>query len=318
MCHVFPAYIVAEIITLTILVPYLKKSFYALLVLFCRLIVALPLPIWQCIARSLGSILYHLNIRRIHVIRTNINTALSHLSQSEKELLVKQTAQNTVLGIFEAFFGWWGPEKEIRRHTNLNGFAQLDNALAKGNGVIILGAHFTSMELSAKVMGMQKKVNATYRRQNNPLLDDIIKKARGAHFNALIEKSETRRLIKSLKKGEAVWLSIDQDAGRHGSVFPTFFGTEAATVAIIDKLIRITGAEILFYSHFRSGKGSNTSYSGRFHPPIECPKTASPLQVAQKINDALEAILRENDVSQYFWVHKRYKTRPTSGEPKIY
>jgi KDO2-lipid IV(A) lauroyltransferase len=135
----------------------------------------------------------------------------------------------------------------------------------------------------------------------------------------LIEKTEMRKMIKRLKQGRAMWYACDQDFGRKNSVFAPFFGHQAATIATIGRLVKITGAKVVFIDYFRDD--SQGFAKSHYHVNISDPFTdqfnASDLDNAIVMNQAVEASVRQHK-SQYFWVHKRFKKRPKHETKNFY
>lgn len=284
-----------------------------------RCIVSLPLPVWQKLGVGLGRLLNRLAKRRRKVAEVNVDLAFPDLSPEEKDAMVKEIVINTTLGILEAFWSWWASDKAIERHSTVKNLDMLEDALKDGRGVLLVGAHFSTLDLSGRVMGVRKKVDITYRDQDkNVAFNHVMNQSRQRHFKHLIEKREMRKMVRNLKKGEVVWYAPDQDFGRKGSVFAPFFGVETATITTIGKLVKVTGAKVLFFSHFRYGWGKDTQYVGTVLDPFNDGFNDDDVNNATLLNKSLEDVLRAEDPAQYFWVHKRFKTRPSRDEPNPY
>ena len=133
----------------------------------------------------------------------------------------------------------------------------------------------------------------------------------------MVEKTEMRRLIKILKSGRAMWYASDQDFGRKHSVFAPFFGHQAATLASISKILKLTKAKPLYFSHYRIGEGKNTRYLMRISDPFGEELGDDDIKNAALINQTVEAAIHFAP-EQYMWVHRRFKTRPNPKDPKFY
>ncbi|CAA0121198.1 Lipid A biosynthesis lauroyltransferase [BD1-7 clade bacterium] len=299
---------------------YHPKYFPTWIALFLmRCLVSLPLPIWQKIGVGIGLVLNKFAKSRRGVAEVNVDLAFPDLSPQDKDAMVKKIVINTTLGILEAFYSWWASDKDVERRSTVKNLDILEDALKDDRGVLLVGAHFSTLDLSGRVMGVRKKVDITYRAQDkNPVFNHVMNTCRQQHFKHLIEKREMRKMVRNLKKGEVVWYAPDQDFGRKGSVFAPFFGVDTATITTIGKLVKVTGAKVLFFSHFRYGTGKDTHYVGTVLDPFNDGFNDDDVNNATLLNKALEDVLRQEDPTQYFWVHKRFKTRPDPSEPSPY
>jgi KDO2-lipid IV(A) lauroyltransferase len=124
-------------------------------------------------------------------------------------------------------------------------------------------------------------------------------------------------MVKSLKKGRVVWYAPDQDFGRQGSVFVPFFHQPAATLTTVGKLLKMTNAKPLFYSHFRIEENGQTVYLARIHDPFHDGFNDDDIHNATLLNQAIADVIREHP-EQYLWVHERFRTQPQAGMPKPY
>ena len=274
------------------------------------LVCILPYSALQRFGLWLGRFLNKHLPKRRHVVEVNAKLCFPEKNASELALFVEQAMQNIALGVLEIGYGWWASDKEILHRSRVEGLDLLNQYLDQGRGVVLVGAHFTTMDTAARVMGLRQKVDATYKNQGNLAFDHIINSSRSRSFGELIEKREMRKMLKRLKNGGCVWYAPDQDFGREGAEFVPFFGVQTATITTLTKLVKLSGAKVLFFSNFREGQGKATEYvctiSDPFGENIGQDETAD----AALMNKALEDILRANDPSQYLWAHKRFKTRP--------
>lgn len=282
-----------------------------------RSLLVLPLPIWQRIGIFLGHISYHCAKKRRHITEINIKMAFPNLPAQKQQQLVKKTLINTTLGVLESFYSWWGKDSDLKPRSEVRNLDTLLQAKAKG-GVIIMGAHFTTLDLSGRVMAINQKVDIVYKKQRNKLFNAIMHRYRSPHYNEMIEKKDMRSMVKRLKQGEIVWYAPDQDFGRKGAVFAPFFGIETANLSNIGKLVKLTGASVVFFSHFREGFGKKTRFVGHVSPLFENGVSDNEQENAAIFNAALEKSLKDHHPSQYFWVHKRFKTRPIPGTANPY
>lgn len=282
------------------------------------LVILLPYTLLQKLGLALGRFLNKVLPKRRHIVEVNAQLCFPEQTPSERAQFVEDVMANIALGVLETAYSWWASDKDILKRSRVEGLDILNQYLDQGRGVILIGAHFSTLDLSGRVMGVRQKVDITYKNQGNLAFDQVMFNARQRHFRQLIEKQEMRTMLRNLKKGGCVWYAPDQDFGRSGAVFAPFFGVEAATITTLTKLVKITGAKVLFFSHIRHGSGNDTEYVGTVLDPYDENFGDDDLANATLLNKSLEDVLREEDPAQYMWVHKRFRTRPTREEPNPY
>ena len=155
-----------------------------------------------------------------------------------------------------------------------------------------------------------------YSHQKNKALDEQILKGRHRYNNVfLIGRTEgLRAIIKQLRKSDAPFLYLpDQDFGRNDSIFVNFFGIPTATITGLSRIAGMTKAKVIPAIPTRNADNTVTL---RFYPAWENFPSDDVVADTQRMNDFIEARARENS-EQYFWLHKRFKTRP-EGEQGFY
>ncbi len=111
-----------------------------------------------------------------------------------------------------------------------------------------------------------------------------------------------------------MWYAPDQDFGADQSVFVPFFGVQTATLLSTHRLIRMTGCAVV--PMFPSYDPETRCYTVSLLPPLESSAGEDPVPDLQKLNRLMEDQIRRAP-GQYWWVHRRFKTRP-HGEPPFY
>ena len=130
----------------------------------------------------------------------------------------------------------------------------------------------------------------------------------------MISKREMRAAIRLLRNGGLVWYAPDQDFGREQSVFVPFFGIQTATLLATHRLPLMTGCAVV--PMFPVYDETTRRYTIRFLPALEWfpgPDAAADLA---RVNAVMEAHIRSAP-QQYWWIHRRFKTRP-DGEAGFY
>ena len=180
----------------------------------------------------------------------------------------------------------------------------------------MLYPHFTAFELAVYALNQDVPLISMYSHQKNAALDEQILKGRHRYNNVfLIGRNEgLRAIIKQLKASNAPFLYLpDQDFGRKDSVFVRFFGIQTATIAGLSRIAALTRAKVIPAIPKRLPDGT---VELRFYPAWDEFPTDNPEVDAQTMNDFIEARIREMP-EQYYWLHKRFKTRP-DGETEFY
>ena len=209
---------------------------------------------------------------------------------------------------------WFRPWSLFAPRVEIKGAEILDDALASGQGVILLQAHFSTIELCGAAMGSRWPISAVYDSPKNPLYADYLLHQRGRHLVELIENRDIRRMVKRLRQGGIVWFSPDQAVSRaRGGVDTTYFDQPVLTSSGTARIQAMTNAIVLPFVPRRGKNGA--VYVLEIFPPV----TINDEDVAtatQELNHLFESQIIEQ-ADQYFWVHKRFKP-PTDSVPNPY
>ena len=254
---------------------------------------------------------------RRHVVEVNIELCFPELSATEQNTLVSKTMQSTALGLLEVVYSWWASDAAIKKRSRVEGLEYVDKANAEGRGILMIGAHFTTMDFSGRVYCSERPADVIYRPQANAAFNYVINKARNNFYQELLDKRDFRKIIKRLKQGHTVWYASDQDFGPKGAVFAPFFGIPTATVTTVRQLMKLSGARVLFYACYRIDDGGNSQYVGKVSDAFDDELGLDDARDAELINKAIEDAIRVHP-EQYLWVHRRFKTRPNSDDPDFY
>ena len=283
-------------------------SWLGVLLLWCS--AQLPYQYLRKLGKFLGAVVYVVARRRCHIVRVNIALCFPEKSAAEQEQLVRRSMQENVVGLFESAYAWWGKPEDQYSSIDVVGLEHIKKAKEKGKGVLLVGAHYSNLDLGGLFVAHCEPVDVTYRRHNNALFDYFIRRSRQRYFGHVIERSELRAMLRGLKKGRVLWYAADQDYGRKHSVFAPFFGVEAATLSSTSKLAKMTGAAVVIVGHHRK---SNGRFEVEFSPALLGFPSDSESVDAARVNAALEQQIRKYP-EQYMWVHRRFKTQRDGGK----
>lgn len=279
------------------------------------LINLLPYPIKIRLGIGIGKLTYLLIRKRKHIASVNLKICFPHLSDAERLQLLKRTFDNFGAGLIETAMGWWSDENAIHKMTEYDGLQHLQSAFAEGRGVLLVGAHFSSLDLASKLLSQHFKTHAVYRAQKNQLVNHILINGRSSSLLSLIDNQDSRKILRTIRAGEIVWFAPDHDMGERLSVYAPFFDHTAATLTITGRYAKMTGAPAIFYSHHRNPE--NNGYRVRFKRLPEEFAQMDDLESATLVNQTIaEHILI--DPAQYYWFHRRFKTQPSLPQAAVY
>ena len=274
----------------------------------------LPRPVAFFLGKAFGKLLYFFAFSRRHITTINIGLCFKGLGKQEQNILIHDTMIDNGVGLLELCIAWFNPKQIRPEMVEIVGEQHLIDAIKEKKGVILVGAHYTTLDLGGVLMSMYHKVGVMYRANKNPLFDLVMKNSRAKFCAAVIERSDMRSVIRFLKKGGVMWYAPDQDYGRSNSVFAPFFGIEAATINVIPRLAKINDSPVLILGHHRTADGKG--YVVSITKPLENFPSWDDVADATTINRELEKQIRKHPV-QYMWLHRRFKTRP-EGDARLY
>jgi len=273
---------------------------------------------WQMkIGRLLGRLVRAVSRKRRRIVNTNLKLCFPELSQDQCEKLDKEHFESLGISLIEFGIAFWMSNKKLQRLSHVKGIENLTQAHQKGNGVILLAGHFTTLEVAIRLLTTHSpiSIHGIYREQKNPLFNAMLLRHRHENDAKPISRKKTHSLIGSLKEGSPVFYLPDQDFGtKYRSEFIPFFGVPAATITATTRLAKLSNADVVPVSFYRLD--DNKGYHLEFHPALDNFPSDSDTADLTRINHCLEELIKEKP-EQYFWFHRRFKTRP-EGEETVY
>jgi KDO2-lipid IV(A) lauroyltransferase len=217
--------------------------------------------------------------------------------------------------LIEFALGWMGSDRAIARiPVRFEGLEHLEAAHAQGRGVLLVGGHFSHLELCARLVSQRIRIAGMYRHMDNPVFEWAVLRARLGYARAMFDKDDIRGTVKYLRSGGTLWYAPDQDMRSKDNAFVPFFGVIAATITGTHHLARMSHSVVIPFFHRRLP--GNQGYALRLGAPLEGLPSADAEADTARVNLSIEQMVREAP-EQYLWVHKRFKTRP-EGSPPIY
>ena len=271
----------------------------------------LPLPWLSAIGAGIGSVLYRFGRGRV----TQVNLALCFPEMPEQERRALGLRHFQMLGrnAVELSKMVWGSDKDLLDMIEVEGVEHLN--AARGRPIIVLAPHFIGLNMGGIRLSKEFPGTASvYSRQKNPVLDRVFLKARMRFGDPhLVSRQEgLRSIVRVIKSGKPFYFLPDMDFGARDSIFSTFFGVKTATITTLPRLAQLTGAAVVPAITRQVGKG----YVVRFYPAWKDYPSGDLDADVRRMNAFIEDRVREMP-EQYFWAHKRFKTRPP-GEPSPY
>lgn len=275
----------------------------------------LPFPIKIRIGMGLGRVLYYVLHNRRHIAAVNLRLCFPEMSEQQRDQLVKGAFKNFGAGLIETAMGWWTDDKEIHQRVSHVGREHLDAAIARGKGVVLVGAHFSCLDLAGKLVNRYYDIHAVYRRQKNELVDYALRRGRSTAVLSLIDNRSTRQIVKTIRAGGVVWFAPDHDMGARVSVFAPFFSHDAATVTATAKFVKMTGAPVVFCANHRTP--DNKGYIVRMKPIEADFENSDDVSIATLVNKTIADHIMI-DPAQYYWFHRKFKTQPGLPFAELY
>lgn len=278
------------------------------------IITRLPLTWIRGLGRTSGRLLYRFGSSRRNITLRNIELCFPELDHDARKQMAARIFQTVGIGALELMIPWLNPKRDLRPHFTISGAEHLRAAAAEGRGVVLIGAHWAVMDVISQPLGDFGCVDVMYRYNKNPVWEWLQVSGRQRYFKNVIERNDTRGVLRALKAGRAIWYAPDQDYGARHSVFAPFFGISAATITATSRFARLNGSPVLFLRQYRDDERMH--WHMEFSAPLEDFPSDDDQLDATRMNALLESNIRKIP-EQYLWLHKRFKTRPT-GAPPIY
>lgn len=274
----------------------------------------LPLSVLSRLGHGLGNLLFLLGRERRHIALTNLALCLPELDEGARRRLAREHFRAVARSMLERGILWWGSAERIRGMVSVADEAHWH--AVRDRPVIFLVPHFVGFEMGGFRFNLDYPVASMYAKQRNAAFDAAFLRGRLRFKTAKMfsRQDGVRTIVRSLRDGLPFIYLPDMDFGPRDAVFVPFFGVPAATITGLARLATISKAAVvpMITRQLPGGQG----YAMRFYPAWENFPTGDDVADARRMNEFIEARVREMP-EQYYWVHKRFKTRP-AGEPGIY
>jgi KDO2-lipid IV(A) lauroyltransferase len=274
----------------------------------------LPFRIMVALGNSLGAIAYPFAAERRKVGDTNLRLCFPEMEITERKRLLHAHFKMFMRGLVERSLLWWASAERINSLIRVEGIEHFE--AVKGQPMILLTPHFVAMDAGGQWIAQQVDTVCMYSKQKNQYLSDLLLRKRGRFRNQRLyaRQEGLRPIIKGMRDNLPFIYPPDQDQGVRDGAFIPFFGVPAATMTSVPRIAKMTGAKIV-PSVTRMLPGG-AGYVLTFYPAWDNYPSDDEIADARRMNEFIEDRVREMP-EQYFWLHKRFKTRP-DGEASFY
>ncbi len=276
-----------------------------------RLACLLPYPVLMALGRLLGRVGLLVLGERRRIASRNLELCLPELDAGARETLLRRHFESLGMAVFEIGLTWWASDRRLEGLARVEGLAHIERALEQGNGVILLSAHFTALEICSRMLATRVPLHAVYRPHRNRLLDEVMRRGRERTAAGTIAKDDVRQMVRTLRRNTPVWYAPDQAHSGKGAQLVPLFGIPAQTNTATSRLARLTGAPVLPFLPWRDADG----YRIVVGEPIADFPSGDDAADAAHFHTLVEQRIREVP-EQYLWIHRRFKNLP--DRPDLY
>lgn len=274
----------------------------------------LPLALLAPLGRAAGLLLYALAGERRSVVLTNLRLCFPDLREPQRVQLARNHFAVFTRSLLEHGILWWGSRERVLRMVRVEG---LEHWLAvRERPVIWLSPHFVGLDMGGIRLTAEFPLVSVYSKQKNPVFEAVLLhgRTRLGPTELYSRQDGIRPVAKAIKKGLPFYYLPDMDFGERDSMFVPFFGVPAATITGLARIAAMTGAVVVpaVTTQLPGGDG----YVLRFYPAWDHYPGGDLAADTRRMNAFIEERVREMP-EQYYWLHKRFKTRP-AGEERIY
>lgn len=274
----------------------------------------LPLPLLGRLGEAVGALLFILMRRRRNITLTNLRLCLPDLSQTERHKIARDHFKAYARSVLERGILWWASEARLKRLIQVEPRVPLDQIAA--GPTILLCPHFVSLDVAGVAVMLESSLCSIYTKQKNQVFDAALRRGR-SRFRPIkiVPRAEgVKPVIRAMREGLPFFMLPDMDFGAKESEFVPFFGIEAATLTAPARIAGATGAKVI--PVVATYLPNYAGWKVRFYPAWENYPGKDTLAATRIMNAFIEQRVLEAP-AQYFWAHKRFKTRPP-GEASLY
>ena len=273
----------------------------------------LPLPVIRALGLALGWLLYALVVPRRRVVHTNLALCFPERSHAQRRKLARQTFVYFAQAWLDRSWLWHAPKAWVARRVHLTGAVE---ELSGNQPTVIFTPHFVGIDAAwgGVAQRVERLSTTIYTNQSNKLVDAWILRGRQRFGNMRLfgRIDGVKPIIAALRQGQPLYLLPDMDFGPDDSVFVPFYGVQTATVPSLSRFARLGRARVVAVLARMTPQG----YEVEFTPAWKDFPTDDLVADTARMNAYLQTYINTMP-AQYYWVHKRFKTRP-EGQNSLY
>jgi Kdo2-lipid IVA lauroyltransferase/acyltransferase len=279
---------------------------------FLQMLAYLPLPLLRLVGAGLGHLLRYCVPSRRRVVLTNLRLCFPDMSESQRENYMKEVFIFFAQAWLDRSWLWHRNADCIRSRVQIKG----DQYLKDRVPTVLFAPHFFGLDAgwTALTLAFDQPFTTIYTPQSNLAVDEWIAKGRQRFGNVRLFRREdgVKAIVSALRQNEWLYLLPDMNFGPSESIFVPFYGIEAATVPSLSRFASLGRARVVPVVT----RLTNTGYEVELLPPWTDFPSKEAKADTQLMNGRLQEWINAMP-SQYYWVHKRFKTRP-QGQPDVY
>ena len=274
----------------------------------------LPLPLLGRLGTAVGSLLYLVMGPRRHITQTNLRLCMPELAERERNALARRHFQQYARSVLERGVLWWASPARLRRLIQVEPGVPLDQIAA--GPTILLCPHFVCLDVAGVAVMLESPLCSIYTAQRDPVFDGALRRGRTRFrpIELVSRAAGIKPIIRAMRNRLPYFMLPDLDFGARDALFVPFFGIPAATLTAPARIAAATGAKVIpVVATFQPGY---RGWKVRFYPAWDNYPDDDLAVSARRMNAFIEERVREAP-GEYFWAHKRFKTRPP-GVPDVY
>ncbi|QBY42889.1 LpxL/LpxP family Kdo(2)-lipid IV(A) lauroyl/palmitoleoyl acyltransferasee [Arsenophonus nasoniae] len=279
------------------------------------LLVLLPYPVIYWLGTRLGRLSKYFLKKRLLIAKRNLELCFLTMSAQQRQQIINKNFESVGMGIFETGMAWFWSDKRVQRWFTIKGQHNIEKVQLTGQGIIVIGIHFLTLELGARIFGILNPGIGVYRPNDNPVMDWLQIRGRLRSNKFMLDRKDIKGMIRNLKQGEILWYAPDHDYGPRKSVFVPFFTVKhAATTIGTHILAKLANPAMIPFTPRRLANAKG--YELIIQPAITHFPQQDEISTATFMNKLIEKEIMQAP-EQYMWLHRRFKTRP-AGMPSLY
>lgn len=278
-----------------------------------RVLRFVPLPWLRRLGFLFGRLLWWVAAKRRKVVMTNLALCFPDLSLGQRQDRGRAHMVLFAQAWLDRAWLWHGSAALVAGRLQLVGEVQ---ALQQGQGAVLFAPHFVGLDAgwTALCLHMRSKFTTVYTPQRSPNIDAWVFQGRQRFGQVRLFRREDgfKAIVSALRQGELLYLLPDMNFRLEESIFVPFYGVPAATVTSLPRLARLGQVPVVPVTTRMTPSGYEVCIHAAWSDYPTQDAQADTAMMNQRLQTWIDAM-----PEQYYWVHKRFKSRPNDG-PSLY